>query len=246
MAKQVIDTTTAQPGGGQGEPLRTAFNKTNSNFNQIFSDSGSAANAKALNELSGAENKLPMFSGADALTLKDLADFLLKTGNLAGLSNKGTARTNLGLGSAAVRAAIGTAALYGRDSVLGTVSQSGGTPTGAVIQRGSNSNGTFTRFADGTQICTTQLRLLTISGNVLYRDWTFPAQFSVAQFAPRVMMSLIQGSSGDASVPLQNRFNPTVVNIAGDTASLRTLCSTGNWSSGDFVDAQAIAVGLWF
>lgn len=37
---------------------------------------------------------------------------------------------------------------------LGTVSESGGIPTGAIIQRGSNSNGTFVRFADGTQICT--------------------------------------------------------------------------------------------
>lgn len=40
-----------------------------------------------------------------------------------------------------------------RDSILGAVSQSGGVPTGAVIQRGSNANGEFVRFADGTQIC---------------------------------------------------------------------------------------------
>ena len=42
--------------------------------------------------------------------------------------------------------------LYTRATILGTVSQSGGVPTGEVIQRGSNANGEFVRFADGTQI----------------------------------------------------------------------------------------------
>jgi hypothetical protein len=37
--------------------------------------------------------------------------------------------------------------------LLGTVSQSGGVPTGKVIERGSNANGEYVRFADGTQIC---------------------------------------------------------------------------------------------
>jgi|GEM_PF-3658835 hypothetical protein len=42
---------------------------------------------------------------------------------------------------------------YNRQNILGTVSQSGGVPTGAVIERGSNANGEYVRFADGTQIC---------------------------------------------------------------------------------------------
>jgi len=40
------------------------------------------------------------------------------------------------------------------EQLLGTVSQSGGVPTGAVIERGSNANGEYVRFADGTLICT--------------------------------------------------------------------------------------------
>lgn|GEM_PF-1262624 len=38
-------------------------------------------------------------------------------------------------------------------NILGTVSQSGGVPTGAIIERGSNANGEYVRYADGTQIC---------------------------------------------------------------------------------------------
>jgi hypothetical protein len=38
--------------------------------------------------------------------------------------------------------------------ILGTVSQVGGVPTGAIIERGSNANGQYVKFADGTMICT--------------------------------------------------------------------------------------------
>ncbi|MGI0548835.1 hypothetical protein ACRCO1_30890, partial [Pseudomonas aeruginosa] len=59
-----------------------------------------------------------------------------------GAATAAGARTSLGLGSAAVRPALGsTGALYSRDSILGAVSQSSGVPTGAVIDRGSNANG---------------------------------------------------------------------------------------------------------
>lgn len=44
-------------------------------------------------------------------------------------------------------------ALYRRGNIVGTVTESSGLPTGAVIEHGSNANGRFTRFADGTQIC---------------------------------------------------------------------------------------------
>lgn len=57
------------------------------------------------------------------------------------------------LGTAAYREALGTSGeLYSRDSIIGTVSQSAGVPTGAIIERGSNANGGYVRWADGTQL----------------------------------------------------------------------------------------------
>jgi hypothetical protein len=44
--------------------------------------------------------------------------------------------------------------VFHQGSILGAVSETSGVPTGAVINRGSNANGEYTRFADGTQICT--------------------------------------------------------------------------------------------
>lgn len=61
-------------------------------------------------------------------------------------------------------------------NLLGTVSQSGGNPTGAVIERGANANGEYVRFADGTQLC---WRTLTGSTGAA-STWTFPAAFVAA------------------------------------------------------------------
>lgn len=60
------------------------------------------------------------------------------------------------------------------DGIVGTVSQSGGNPTGALIEQGSNSNGDYVRFADGTQICWTGFNMSSNNPST----WTFPAVFS--------------------------------------------------------------------
>ena len=74
---------------------------------------------------------------------------------------------------------------YNQDNILGTVSQSAGVPTGAIIERGSNANGEYVRFADGTQICSGRLSgglgSATEHGSSLYyylKLLTWPASFS--------------------------------------------------------------------
>ena len=91
------------------------------------------------------------------------------------------ARAMLGLAGAAgarvpVFTGTGTAALR---EIVGTVSQSGGVPTGAIIQSGSNANGRFVRYADGTQICwIEQLAATASSTGVLQATWEYPAAFA--------------------------------------------------------------------
>lgn len=76
--------------------------------------------------------------------------------------------------------------IYRRSNILGAVSQSEGIPTGAVIEHGSNSNGAYIRWADGTQICTTSVASGVISTGVgsvfmsgaVSRTW--PAAFAAA------------------------------------------------------------------
>lgn len=47
MAKQVIDTTTLQPNGKQGEPIRTAFEKANANFTELYEGQDALSTGKA-------------------------------------------------------------------------------------------------------------------------------------------------------------------------------------------------------
>lgn len=73
---------------------------------------------------------------------------------------------------------------YTKDNILGPVAQSGGVPTGAVIERGSNANGEYVRLADGTQICTGIVNVTDVAAATggIYTaaevTWTFPAAFS--------------------------------------------------------------------
>ena len=66
--------------------------------------------------------------------------------------------------------------VYKQDNILGTVSESGGVPTGAIIERGSNSNGEFVRYADGTLIC---FKIESLSSlNTGAKISTFPSTFN--------------------------------------------------------------------
>ncbi|HFN7561448.1 TPA: hypothetical protein ACHGYL_003820 [Escherichia coli] len=108
-----------------------------------------------------------------------------------------TALTNLGLRTAA------------KADVVGTVSQSGGVPTGAIIERGSNSNGEYTKFADGTLICWFTRSVESITSNPsggttnLYFStesvFTFPATFVGTK--PAVAPSAPLSSGGTSSWP---------------------------------------------
>jgi hypothetical protein len=78
-------------------------------------------------------------------------------------------------------------------NLIGPVSQAAGLPTGAVIETGSNANGTYIRFADGTQICHyVSQTLLTDSHTMngfwasVTTTWTYPAAFAAT---PTVLVS---------------------------------------------------------
>lgn len=66
--------------------------------------------------------------------------------------------------------------VFNQASILATVSQASGVPTGGIIERGSNGNGEYVRYADGTQMC---WRTLAASAGAAV-TWTFPVAFGVA------------------------------------------------------------------
>ena len=88
-------------------------------------------------------------------------------------------------------------------NLLGTVGLSSGIPTGAVIETGTNANGTYTRFADGTQICTRTIPDQAVSSTSviygLYRSDLLSAPFPAA-FASGTPVSASVGMD----LPLSN------------------------------------------
>lgn len=138
-------------------------------------------------------------------------------------------------------------ALYGMANILGTVSETGGVPTGAVIERGHNANGEYARFADGTQICSAPL-LIPYAGSAvtLQLGWSYPADFSAR---PTIMMTPMDFRDGGA--PAGGNWSGgelinTYTRVTG-TGSATLYASKGaSWVSGDAVAVHASAFGRWF
>lgn len=125
--------------------------------------------------------------------------------------------------------------LFHARNILGTVSQSSGIPTGAIIERGSNANGEYVRFADGTQICTfTGLaNPANLTAGSIFKSssltWTFPAAF--------IANPTVSGASESI-----NRW----VDAYGATAATALVTQFTHTSSAASINAQLMAIGRWF
>jgi len=180
-------------------------------------------------------------SGAPGLTFIDDPDTgLLRPGsNQLGFSLGGTQRGLMTTSALDfVNLLRNGSQVFSRDNILGTVSQASGVPTGAVIERGSNANGDYVRWADGTQIC---MSGALASGNVdvalgsifqsVTINWTFPAAFLAATYP------VLAGSGGGAGRWISSAISgPT-------TGAFRVNSPVTSTSSSD---ARLIAVGRWF
>lgn len=132
---------------------------------------------------------------------------------------------------------IYTSAFF-KSNILGQVSQANGVPTGAVIQYGSNTNGSFVRFADGTQICwqraSTAIALTSGPANGLYYGsviWTFPAQFLAEPVATCSAQSdgvLTIDLGGPSTVSMFSPGVGALSSISSRTYSLN-LFAIGRW-----------------
>ena len=132
--------------------------------------------------------------------------------------------------------------VYHRGNVVGTVSESSGDPTGAVIERGSNANGEYVKFADGTMISTF---FGSLPGTSLGRNiWTFPVQF--ASTPP-----LLLGDTASTSIDVRNtRFMSIYTrndsSAAWITKEVRTTSATGTVSANPLNDCNMLAIGRWY
>jgi len=124
--------------------------------------------------------------------------------------------------------------------LVGTVSQSGGVPTGAIIERGSNANGEYVRYADGTQICTVNAALSgvtsTATGGIYTSqdiNWTFPATFTTSA----IVTGRVRVGTASSWIGLGNNATSDLTSadyaIKSSTAIAAStglgLCAIGRW-----------------
>lgn len=95
------------------------------------------------------------------------------TGAAGAMMTSLTAFARTLLDDADAAAALVTLNAYGKGNILGVISQSGGVPTGAIIERGNNSSGAYVKLADGTAFCWTALTTPAGGG----ATWNFPISF---------------------------------------------------------------------
>jgi hypothetical protein len=149
-----------------------------------------AGTLTSLGSIAGAANLMPYFTGAgvmDTTGLTAAARGLLDDADVAAMRAtlelvKTTSDSDVTAGRVILTGA-GPAQAYRRGNILGTVSEASGVPTGAVIERGSNANGEYVRFADGTQICWGTAAVTSrAAGSATIIDWTYPAAFSALPY----------------------------------------------------------------
>lgn len=107
--------------------------------------------------------------------------------------------------------------------------------TGITPERGSNANGEYVRFADGTQICTGPVISVNVNvatGSIYYSaasTWTFPATFAATP------LCFAHASNAGNGVGYCNTPSTT-------QASVRALAATSQTG----VTVRAMAIGRWY
>lgn len=188
-----------------------------------FSTIGSSATVAALAGITGAADRLPYFTSGTAMAttaFTPAARTLLDDTTVAAM------RTTLGLKTASVA------------DILGTVSQTSGVPTGAVMEQGTNANGTYIKFAGGTLICYGTFPLFNVGAGAIATATptvTFPATFIDVNIT-----ALMHGAptlSGDVYGFTYNAWlTTTQFNMAYRNGSTAQQVTNGRWS----------AIGRWF
>jgi len=129
--------------------------------------------------------------------------------------------------------------VFQNENILGTVSQSGGVPTGAIIERGSNANGEYVKYADGTLICVCRPSV-DLSTNA-FQTFYFPSSFIDESYSIATGFELGSAVQYDRAkaITIHSRYKDAY-------AALFNLHGTTISTVSEFLEARVIATGRWY
>ena len=172
----------------------------------------------------------------------------------SGLNNDITSLTGLttalsvtqggtGVGTtAALLAALQAAGAYGKSNIVGTVSQSGGVPTGAVVERGASAAGSWTKWADGTMICRKVISTDSISN--VNNGVFITGQFSAGDWPVPFMENPIVSAIGIVPGTAWTMWAANALGTSATSAGSWRGVASGTTTQGCFINISAI--GRWY
>ena len=124
-----------------------------------------------------------------------------------------------------------------------TMPQVGGDP---IVESGSNSNGRYTKFSDGTLICVSNgPKTFTFnSADDLVCEWTYPAAFSTS--LPSLSWVVLARHSLDGAPDIVQEFNGSESTTSFGVLRFWSSGGTGPFSPGDSCSGLLTAIGRWF
>lgn len=127
-------------------------------------------------------------------------------------------------------------------SLVNAINENVANTASNVITSGSNTNGSWTKFPDGTMICISKtIRLNYLTTGALTAVWNFPISFiDLEYYVNQINTIAISSSSAN-----KDAFHDRVTRVSESTASLFFIAPTGTYSSGDYGDVVAMAIGKW-
>jgi hypothetical protein len=124
--------------------------------------------------------------------------------------------------------------------IVGPVSQVGGVPTGAIMQSGSNANGTWVRYANGEQVCYTNMNAasnITVPHGGIFRSNSAPWNFPMPFVGVPVVTPNVANNAG---------FTWAGIGSSGSTSSSTSVAA---FAAGSIVNVPLLSVtarGRWF
>lgn len=138
---------------------------------------------------------------------------------------------------------VAGAEYFHQANIVGSVSESGGTPTGAIIEKGSNANGQFVKFADGTMICyRDNVSLSGVAINVAAQQAPFRSNGTALTFPA----TFVSGQITSLAVAHNTNVEAFVAGVNSSTTQITIILGRQTSSASVTQAVSYIAIGRWF